>query len=126
MGKISVIIGQGIVVVSIALYPFGSKIGSQGKAHVILRTALHGKLLVGDKSRQVYIFAVTGGGLPQRHVIIVKYKARMDELIQGRCQIFVHRIGGKSFRRQENQVVALKHTGIFVSFGGRHALHVIR
>ena len=61
---------------------------------------------------------------PKRRIIILKVKTLVHHLVECRCNLLVDRPLRVPFRRQHNQVVALKHSRILV-FIGRHGIRHI-
>ena len=93
MGQIAVVVAQGVIVVGAAIHSLRREEFWQCVRHIVGRALPHTELSVRYQSRAVHILAVTGACLPERYIIVVKHKAGIDELIEGRCQILPDGIG---------------------------------
>ena len=87
--------------------------------------AAHTELSVRNQSRAVHILSVAGAGLPQRHIIIVKHKARMGQAVQSGRELFVYGIGRKTLRREENQIIALEFPRIIIGIHRGQGVYVV-
>ena len=115
MRQIAVIIGIGVVVIGIGAVAEALELLSHRQRHGVLRAVTERPCSrLRDRAGQGGILAVRGRNIPVRRVEVREIEALRLQLIERRRQLRVDGEVRKALRRNEDEVAALEHAGLFV------------
>ena len=115
MRQIAVIIGIGVVVIGIGAVAEALELLSHRQRHgVLCAVTERPRSRLRDRAGQGGILAVRGRNVPVRRVEVREIEALRLQLIERRRQLRVDGEVRKALRRNEDEVAALEHAGLFV------------
>ena len=112
MGQVALVVAADIIVIAPALdIPLLGKYIAQSKGQRVIRRGKHAGIIlspggVGIQSLSQGVLPVDGG-IGERIVEIIEYKALVGQFVQRGCDLRVHRGRGKALRTDKDQVIIL-------------------